>query len=165
MAGGAGGRPRKPSALKLLTGTFRKDRAPKREPKPKAEKHIPAPPSFLGRVAKEEWRRVTPELYRLGLLTKVDRASLAGYCQSYARWIECEKVVTEMGVTFMTEKGYVCQRPEVSIAQKERALMRQFANDFGLNPSSRSRIDTPEPEKPKDQDEDFLFGAKGARAG
>jgi len=80
---GRRGPPPKPTALKLFAGTFRKDRAPKREPKPAQTKGFPKPPSFLGQIAKQEWRRVVPELHKLGILTKVDRAALAAYCESY----------------------------------------------------------------------------------
>jgi P27 family predicted phage terminase small subunit len=161
------GRPRKPTALKVLHGTFRKDRAPKREPKPKAGTKPPTAPSYLGALARAEWRRLAPRLHKLGLLTEVDRSKFAMYCQAYARWQEAEKVITDQGMTFMTEKGYVVQRPEVAIALKQAKMAKELGAEFGLDPAARSRIDVPEPEKPRDPTADFLFGAggHGKRAG
>lgn len=154
---GRRGSPPKSTHLKLLAGTFRKDRA-KHHPQPQASPEVPTPPAFLGKTAKNEWRRVAPELHRLGLLTQLDRASFAAYCASYGRWVELEKIVTAQGMTFMTKRGVVYKRPEVTMAQKECALMRQFALEFGLTPTSRSRIEVPEPPKPDDDDWEFLFG-------
>lgn len=161
---GRRGPPPKPTVLKLLTGNPGKRKLNRREPKPKSAPRPPSPPSFLGKLAKEEWRRVVPELHRLGLLTKLDRAALAAYCQSWARYIEADKVITDHGMTFMTDKGYVCQRPEVTIAQKERSQMKQFASQFGLTPASRSSINTGEA-PPADPDDDFLFNKNKKKSG
>lgn len=155
-----------PTVLKLLRGNPGKRAISAREPKPRAAKKTPAPPKYLGAIAKEEWRRVVPELHRLGLLTKVDTTSLAMYCQALARWREADQVITAQGMTFMTEKGYVVQRPEVTIAQKQATLCKQFASEFGLTPSSRTRINVPEqPPEKVDPDEDFLLGGRGKRTG
>jgi len=95
--------------------------------------------------AKREWARIAPELESLGLLTIVDRAALAGYCQAYARAMQAEQRVQKKGLIFTTNTGYVQQRPEVAIAQKSWQLVRAFAAEFGLTPSSRSRIEVKEP--------------------
>src|SRR5262245_11926058 len=39
-------------------------------------------PSWLSAAAKAEWKRLFPELRRLGLITLVDRASFAAYCEA-----------------------------------------------------------------------------------
>jgi phage terminase small subunit len=48
---------------------------------------IPACPKFLLPAAKKEWRRITPLLYDLGLIAKIDRGTLAIYCAAVA-WFE-----------------------------------------------------------------------------
>jgi len=65
-------RPRKPKQLKIVQGTYRKDRANPHEPKP--QPRIPSCPWELCDTAKKEWRRLAPELHQLGLLTALDRA-------------------------------------------------------------------------------------------
>ena len=67
-------------------------------------------------------------------------ASFAGYCQAYARWKEAELYLQEHGTTFTTPNGYIQQVPQVSIAQTSLKIMNTFASNFGLNPSSRSRL-------------------------
>lgn len=152
------GRPRKPTHLKLLEGTFRKDRAPKREPK--APRGRPSPPAYLGRVAKATWRRVIRDLESMRILSAVDRDIIAAYCQAVQRYQEFERAITEHGITFVTEKGYVAQRPEVAMAHKQAQLVKQLAGELGLTPAARSRIDVPEKEPPKDQTEEMLFGKR-----
>ena len=89
------GRPRKPTALHVIQGTARPDRINKREPQPPAG--APECPTWLTVEAQDEWRRISGELIALGILTIVDRAALAAYCQSWARWREAEEHISEEG--------------------------------------------------------------------
>lgn len=142
------GRPRKPTRLKLLEGTYRPDRAPRNEPMPAPA--VPEPPEDLDPEARAEWDRIVPHLAALGLLSHLDRAALAAYCQLYARWWEAERAIREHGLTQVTESGYVAQRPEVGIANTALTQMRRYLVEFGLTPAARSRIDAPTaPEKPR----------------
>ena len=143
------GRPPKPTVTKLLTGTFRKGRQNTREPKP--EPGIPSCPDGLDAAAKLEWARITPELHRLGLLTLVDRAALAGYCVLWSRWQAAEAVIQRDGLTFETPNGFLQKRPEVTIARESLALMRNFASEFGLSPSSRSRVQAGPPARTEEE--------------
>ena len=76
----------------------------------------------------------------IGILTEVDMAAFAGYCQAYARWKEAEEFITQHGTIVKTPPGYWQQVPQVSIAQTYPKIMNKFAEQFGLTPSSRSRI-------------------------
>ena len=81
--------------MKLLRGNPGK-RPLRPEPEPTREPQCPDPPLFVvGYAADESWR-VAPELHRLGLLTFVDTAVLAAYCQSYSRWRTAEEVLASM---------------------------------------------------------------------
>lgn len=117
-------------------------------------------PAWLQPDGKREWKRVVPELERLGLLTRVDDAALEGYCAAYARAMEAERHVKKTGLTVMTYKGFVLANPAVSIARTSWAQVRQFANEFGLTPSARTRIRTTDQKPPGDPDDAFLFGGK-----
>lgn len=155
------GRPRKPTHLKLLEGTFRKDRANSREPKP--ARGTPTCPEWLGTAAKAEWRRIIPELRAMGILNRADRATIAAYCQAWSRWQECEAVIDAQGMTFMTEKGYVCQRPEVTLAAKFSKLCKEYGAALGLNPQARSTVKVPEQKPADDKTGAFLFGDRRTR--
>jgi P27 family predicted phage terminase small subunit len=62
------------------------------------------------------------------------------YCEAYATWVKAKGVVARKGFTFETEGGQVKKRPEVAIMHDAARIMRQSAAEFGLTPSSRSRV-------------------------
>lgn len=132
------GRKPKPTALKVIEGNPGKRPLNKLEPKP--ENKAPKCPSWLEKEAKKEWRRMSKVLEALGILTEVDSAAFAGYCQAYARWKEAEEFLSKHGTIFKTPSGYIQQVPQVSIAQTYLKIMKDFCSEFGLTPSSRSRI-------------------------
>ena len=75
------GRKPLPTHLKMVRGTLQKCRMNPDEPTPAPE--IPDAPPHLSPEAREEWERLALELYELGILSTIDRAALAAYCQAY----------------------------------------------------------------------------------
>jgi P27 family predicted phage terminase small subunit len=133
-----------PTKLKILRGNPGKQRLNRAEPKFKVEP-LPQPPDFLSKIAKQEWRRITPELHRLGLLTCVDLSAFAAYCQAYARWVAAESALQvngKMEFTLQTDRGNIVYNPLVGIASAACRDMVKYAAEFGLTPASRSRIAT-----------------------
>lgn len=135
------GRPPKPTALKLLHGTARSDRVLKNEPHPQIGR--PTRPHWLLPEAKREWSRIVPELLRLGLLAKIDRAMLSMWCQCWGMYVEAVRDIRENGTTFTTEKGYEGPRPSVGVMNKMIQKMTTLSARFGMTPSDRSRISVP----------------------
>ena len=132
------GRKPTPTAIKELEGNPGKRPLNEREPKP--AKKAPACPKWLEYEAKKEWRRLAKKMEMMGVLTEVDMAAFAGYCQAYARWKEAEEFISLHGTIVKTPSGYWQQVPQVSIAQTYLKVMNRFAEQFGLTPASRSRI-------------------------
>lgn len=122
------GRKPKPTALKILDGT-RKDRINDDEPV------VPVgslePPDWLLKTARDHWLELAPVLARAGLLTDADRHSLALLCESFGRF-----------------------RHDPT-DNRARELYRKLCVEFGLTPSSRSRLKSTA-EKPKDALAEFL---------
>jgi P27 family predicted phage terminase small subunit len=153
------GRRPKPTHLKILNGNPGKRKINRKEPK--AAAGIRSCPSYLNRAAKQEWKRVMKESPD-GLLTELDRATLAMYCQNVARIAELEKIVEAEGFTFMSEKGYICQRPEMGMLKNLQTIQKGLCAELGFSPSSRSKV-TITPKTPeKDPAEEELFGQRGA---
>lgn len=137
----------------MLQGNPGKRPLPKGEPQPTPG--VPTRPEWLSAEAKREWRRVAPELARLGLLTKVDRALLAAYCECWAQYVAAVKDIRKHGTTFTTDKGYEGPRPAVGIAAKMIEKMGQLSAKFGFTPSDRAKLAMPEP-KQEDPFDAFL---------
>lgn len=132
------GRKPKPTAIKQLEGNPGKRQLNTAEPKPIQK--APTCPKWLDDEAKKEWKRLAKKMEQLGILTEVDMAAFAGYCQSYARWKEAEEFISKHGAIVKTPSGYWQQVPQVSIAQQYMKQMSKFCEQFGLTPASRSRI-------------------------
>lgn len=145
------GRKPKPAAVKMLEGSPGKRKLDMSEPQP--EKKAPRCPSWLEEEAKKEWKRMARQLEQLGILTEIDMAAFAGYCQAYARWKEAEEYISENGTIMKAPSGYCQQVPQVSIAQTYLKIMNRFCEQFGLTPSARSRIVT---EHGEDKESDVM---------
>ena len=50
-------------------------------------------PRWLSDAAKKEWRRLAPELERIGVLTMAGETAFAIYCQSVGEYIDAVKVM------------------------------------------------------------------------
>ncbi len=132
------GRKPKPTAIKELEGNPGK--RPLNDAEPKPVRKAPPCPKWLEPEAKKEWRRLSKQLEQIGVLTEVDQAAFASYCQAYARWKEAEEFMTQHGTIVKTKSGYWQTVPQVSIAQTYLKIMNKIAEQFGLTPAARSRI-------------------------
>lgn len=128
----------KPTAIRRLEGNRGKRAWNHDEPVPPDAQ--PRCPGHLSAVAQKEWRRLAGTLHRMGVLTTVDRAALAGYCAAYGRWAEAEERLKEAPALFKTPSGYVQQSPWLAIANKQLELMGRFMVELGITPASRSRV-------------------------
>src|SRR5450830_364039 len=156
----------KPVALKLLEGNPGRRKLNTDEPKPLPI--APECPDWLLDDAKEEWKAMSAILERLGILTSVDKAAFAGYCQSYAKWKKAEEFIKKFGFTYKIPKKdkdgdvvsiFISAFPEVSISRSSLEHVRQFCAEFGLTPSSRGRISLPSNKEDEDPMEK-LFNQK-----
>jgi len=132
------GRKPKPTKLKVIQGTFRKDRANSNEPDPEVK--IPSPPDFLNADALQEWGRMSEKLYQLGMLADIDRGIFAAYCQAFGRWAEAERMIKEKGILVKTSNGNIIQSPLVGIANKAIKEMRDNAAIMGIPATMRSKV-------------------------
>jgi len=156
------GRKPKPTALRLLQGKRGHRPLPPHEPKPALA--IPPCPDHLSPAARAEWDYITAELAGLGILSRADKAVLAGYCASYASWQECERFIAEHGavITLRDDKGtvkWIQEAPQARLALKHLEKIRQFAAELGLSPSARTRIHA-QPTEQRNPTEEFLYGKK-----
>jgi len=99
----------------------------------------PKKPPFLDATGRREWNRMCKLLEPLGLLSAIDGAALGIYCQAFSRLVEAEKAIAENGIVHV-EGLCLKTRPEVLIAEKAMRTLRTMAAEFGMTPSSRSRI-------------------------
>lgn len=150
----AGGRGRrKPAALRRLEGNPSKRPIP---PEVDVEPGSPDPPKSLKGAALLEWRLTVPQLLRLGILTRIDRTALIGYCRAFARAEWAEEYLDRHGCVYETPEGKIVSRPHVRIAEASWARCHKFLAEFGMSPAARSRVRPAKPpEDPKGAAEYF----------
>lgn len=151
------GRKPVPTKLKVLRGNPGKRPLNASEPKARVLKEVPQPPDFMDEVAKAEWWRMGQELVDMGMLTSSDRAALIGYCISYARVaaIELELSTGREELVLVADKGGEYINPMVNIQSMALKQMKAYLTEFGMTPSSRTRIKVPDAPK-EDPFENFL---------
>lgn len=155
MAGnGNSGRRALPATVHLLRGNPSKKSeaelaAGATSPASRVKAQAPAAPDFLTAEAKTEWKRIAQDLVVLGLLSKLDRAELAVYCQAWADWKHARKKIAELkdsGFVEHTPSGYKQMSAWMQIANRAEDRMRTAGASFGLNPSARTRLDIQAPQ-------------------
>lgn len=132
-----------PAKLLLLNGRGEgQDSAGRPVATPPAFKRAaPNPPTWLSREAKAEWKRVAPGMQRLDLIKPEDRATLAAYCETWARFVEATKTVNREGITSLNpESGRLAVHPAVRVAEAASTQLRQYANEFGLTPAGERNV-------------------------
>lgn len=149
------GRPRKPTAIKQAEGNPGKRPLNTREPKPSRVLGLKCP-KWMGEHGKAEWKRITPELARLGLLTLIDQAALELYCCNYDNAVTNYLRMlgkkgdrkTEDGKDldiFTADTGY--QQPTAAFAMFKQSCeqARKLLVEFGLSPAARTRLEVEVP--------------------
>ena len=136
------GRHRKPPQLKVVDGTFRKDRDAHG---PTVEMVAPGCPVWLPKSAKKYWKEIAPQLENVGLIGIVDTAAFAAHCDSFGKFEEVTrklKLIEDM--LDETPKGYQVQSALFTIRNKLWDQVMRSSNDFGLTPAARSKVKQPE---------------------
>lgn len=107
-------------------------------------------PTWLDREGKAEWRRVVPELNKLGILGKVDRAVLATYCDTWSKFTEARRLLKDgLVVTYRSDRGPT-KNPAWQIYRDAATLLYSLAKDLGLAPAARLRMQLPGGKGPED---------------
>lgn len=133
------GRPRTPTALKLVNGTPGKRAVNGAEPEPMLLADL-EPPAHLSARSAAVWREVAPMLrHQLQVLTVADVIALEMLCDSVADYRHArqvrgdEFVVTSAKGSEMISQWLVAQQMSSKRAEA-------FMAKFGMDPVSRSRL-------------------------
>ena len=148
----AGRRPT-PTKLKVISGNPGHRPLPQDEPQPEIKQ--PDPPEWLSGEALREWNRVVPELFKLKLISEIDRSGIVAYCVAYGQYVRAQGDIKTLGAIIVTTNGNIIQNPAVGIANTSVDIMRKFLIEFGMTPASRSKVSAPGKKKAKDGWEDF----------
>lgn len=129
-----------PTQLKIVKGTAQSCRINAKEPKP-ASDQIKMPVG-LSTEAKKHWKQVVKQLNEARIITNLDSVALGMYCEEYATWSTAHAAIAKHGSVIKGKGGFPVQSPYMNIANKAFEHMRGMLIEFGMTPSSRTRIST-----------------------
>ena len=149
---GARGPAQKPFELKLLEGN-RGNRPIDLSALFRPEVGVPDAPRWLLPEAKKAWRRLSAELIRYNLLSKIDREAFALLCQTVGRLEQIERAIAARqkileadgreaaeALLDRTPNGLQVQSAIYQVLNREQAKLHQLLTGFGLRPDARARV-------------------------
>jgi P27 family predicted phage terminase small subunit len=75
-------------------------------------------------------------------MTRIDEASFAAFCQTYARWLEVNTYLRDAPLLLESARGGLEINPAVKLLDQLQTAMMKAASEFGLSPGSRSKVTT-----------------------
>ena len=142
---GRSGRKPKPTALRILGGNAGKRPLNQDEPVLKTPTRLPPPPTELSEAAKKEWRKTGKLLLASGIFGQLDGAQFAALCQSYTVWLECQAMLSKSSLLIKNKRGDLIPNPLLRVARDAQEQFTRSLSEFGMTPSSRSRLKVPKP--------------------
>ena len=131
------GRKPLPAAIKKIRGSRMK--GPDRVEIDLPADTVTAPAEVEG-LELVEWNRIAPVLSSAGMLSKIDRAALVCYCTAWASFVRSKEELKKNGEVLQSAAGGYYQNPWLSIRNRQMEIMLKFLTEFGMSPSSRTKI-------------------------
>jgi P27 family predicted phage terminase small subunit len=161
--GGAGGRPRTPTRIKMLHGTMRPDQVT--EPEPPMLEIGEQPPGWVkGAKARRAWRELVKLLGDAKVLTVMDVLALGLLVDAFSDYLEAKRVIEKEGLFYaqVTDQNGIIKRahPAVQVRDNAWARLERILGKFGMNPADRSRVKVAT-EKQQDPFESWASQQKG----
>lgn len=140
------GRKPLPTQIKILQGT-EESRINRREPRPAPL--LPRCPSQLSAHGKRAWRVFAKMLTDCGIAKQTDAVALELLCSAYAEYLEASDKVRSAGPVWI-EKGEgkipkFAYSPYWAVANRAWDKVKAMLTEFGMTPSSRSKITVDKP--------------------
>lgn len=144
----------KPVELKALEGN-RGHRPLNLDQLFRPEVGTPDMPRYLSAEARKAWRRLSEELLRYNLLSRVDRDAFAMLCQTIGRLEQIERSLEARArllrsqdkdpadaLMDTTPNGLRVQSAIYQVLNKEQAKLHKLLEAFGLRPDARASVTT-----------------------
>ena len=141
------GRKKKPTHLKVVSGTLQKCRENPNEPKPSTA-GIKMPLGLTPR-AKTHWANIVKRLKTAGVMTVMDVDALAMYCEQYATWRKANEELKNKGEVILTTRGDPILSPWFKVSQTAFEGMKKLLTEFGMTPASRPKVSSTGQKKKK----------------
>lgn len=128
----------KPATLRLLDGARERDI---NHNAPIARSGKIEPPDDMSDEVRVIFDYTVRELEQMGIASPADRDSIVAYCEAVDKHRKASALLARSPVLVKGMHGNLVRNPAMQIQRDAAHLIRQFAQEFGLTPSARARID------------------------
>lgn len=146
----------KPTALRLIEGTDRRGRQGKapidRSKEPMAPDGVPTPPQELSEEVQKVWDKLVQDLEAMNMLTGVDSMQMMAYCEAAALHMRASRTIAQSPILVQGDKGLVINKA-ILVREKAAKDLLRFAQEFGLTPAARTRVEVARRALPERDDE------------
>jgi P27 family predicted phage terminase small subunit len=121
----------------------------------------PICPSWLKGEGRRAFRVLAPVLFDMGVFTKIDINAFSRYCRLWDRWKKADTFIAEHGDMYPVRQQMMKRKedgtvyyemevigfkmyPEVKVADMISKQLLHLEQEFGLTPSARSSLRSPE---------------------
>lgn len=133
----------KPSALRLIEGTDKKGRSGKKldvSQEPVAPDGDLVCPYELNEEKQRIWDQTVGDLETMGVASPADSNQVAAYVEAVHLHRRASIALADQGLLVQGDKVRVVNKL-IMIQRESAATMLRFAQEFGLTPSSRTRVE------------------------
>jgi P27 family predicted phage terminase small subunit len=139
------GRKPKPTVDKKLAGNPGNRPINENEPQFKKPKTTRAPVG-LPKEVNAFWRKYAVELIERGVMTGQDIPAFLMMANHYTTAQKCFDLIQKLGLAVEDKNGSLRKNPLLQVARDNSTSFRLYANEFGLTPSARTRLEIPAPD-------------------
>ncbi|HHQ6596592.1 TPA: phage terminase small subunit P27 family [Serratia fonticola] len=139
------GPPKTPTHLRLVRGNPSKRAINKNEPKPPSG--VPPTPKHFDKQGKYWFKRMAEELDALGVMSQLDARALELLVEAYTEYRHHCEVLDQEGYSYKTDEGLVKPHPQAAMKADVWKRIRGMLGEFGMTPSSRSKVNTTGPDQ------------------
>lgn len=128
----------KPTKLRLLEGA-----APHRvnQHEPQASDELPTCPDWVAPAVREVWDYTIHELDAMGIASSTDRDALLCFCEAVVTHQRASQKLAKSDILIRSFNGQPIRNPAIMVQRDAAQTIRAFAQEFGLSPSARARIE------------------------
>ncbi len=154
--------PKPAKALRLAGSVLA---AARESAEPPSDEVLPDCPAWLDEVGRAAWADWLPRIAAMQIMSSGDRDALALMCDTWSRYLEARKRLSEEGEVIRVEGGdgrvTVKRNPWSAVLAEHGDRLRRMMSEFGLTPVGRARIGAAK-EQAKDAPKEDIFTKRRA---
>ncbi|MCW9709824.1 phage terminase small subunit P27 family [Avibacterium sp. 21-586] len=103
------------------------------------KKNIPKAPSYLDKIAKDQWNKKIKVLAERGDITEEDYTNLELYCVNYSLYRSAIEDIAKRGFSITNSQGTESRNPALTAKSEAEKIIIKMSSLLGFDPVSRRK--------------------------